>query len=99
MRTEKAIQKFDSPTGRAVAGGRSKRVVFFTMVLHPVKGWIRVGNAYPTRKAAAEWLPFVRGAWRGTRAKVTQCTVWLDANKVSEESRKVLDKKFNLDAD
>lgn len=54
-----------------------KRTVFFTMVMHPAKGWTRVGNAYPSRKAAADWLPFVRGAWRGLRAKVSQCAVRL----------------------
>lgn len=31
------------------------RRVFFTMVRHPIKGWTRVGNAYATRKAAADW--------------------------------------------
>jgi len=45
-----------------------KRTVFFTMVMHPANGWTRVGNAYPSRKAAADWLPFVRGAWRGVPA-------------------------------
>lgn len=76
-----------------------KRTLYFTMVLHPAKGWIRVGNAYPTRKGAQEWLPFVRGAWRGLRTKVSQCTVRFDGGAISEKSREVLDKRFNLDAD
>lgn len=67
-------------------------------VKHPAKGWTRVGNAYPSRKAAADWLPFVRGAWRGLRAKVSQCTVRLDGGKVCEQSRRLLDEKYNLDA-
>ena len=33
-----------------------KRTVFFTMVMHPATGWTRVGNAYPSRKAAADSL-------------------------------------------
>jgi len=75
-----------------------KRTVFFTMVDHPVKGWARVGNAYATRKDAAGWLPFVRGSWRGLRAKVSQCTLRLVDGQLSETSKRVLDKKFNLDA-
>ena len=75
-----------------------KRTVFFTMVMHPLKGWIRVGNAYPTRKSASEWVPFVRGAWKGLRVKVSQCTVYLENGKVSEKSRRLLDAKYNLDA-
>jgi hypothetical protein len=77
---------------------RTKRTVFFTMVRHPIKGWTRVGNAYPSRDAAKEWLPFVRGSWRGLRAKVSQCTLRLEAGKLCERSRRVLDEKFNLDA-
>lgn len=75
-----------------------KRTVFFTMVMHPAKGWTRVGNAYPSKKSASDWLPFVRGAWRGCRAKVSQCTLRIEDGKVCEESKRVLDKKFNLDA-
>ena len=75
-----------------------KRTVFFTMVMHPATGWTRVGNAYPSRKAAADWLPFVRGAWRGLRVKVSQCTVRLEGGKVCEQSRRLLDEKYNLDA-
>ena len=68
------------------------------MVMHPANGWMRVGNAYPSRKAAADWLPFVRGAWRGLRVKVSQCTVWLIGGKVCEKSRRLLDRKYNIDA-
>lgn len=75
-----------------------KRTLFFTMVMLPEKGWTRVGNAYPSRQDAAEWLPFVRGAWRGLRAKVSQCTVRLENGRVSEKSRRVLDEKYNIDA-
>jgi len=75
-----------------------KRTVFFTMVLHPVKGWMRCGNAYGSRHAATEWLPFVRGAWRGLRAKVSQCTIYLEDGKPCEKSRKLLDSKYNMTA-
>lgn len=75
-----------------------KRTLFFTMMMHPVKGWTRVGNVYPSRKAAADWLPFVRGYWRGMRVKVSQATVRLDDNgKICEKSRRLLDEKYNLD--
>lgn len=75
-----------------------KRTLFFTMVLHPSIGWIRVGRAYPSREAATDWLPFVRGYWRGFRARVSQCTVRIDGGKVCEKSRRVLDEKYNVNA-
>lgn len=73
------------------------KTLFFTMVMHPVKGWCRVGNAYPSKQAARDWLPFVRGVWRGLRVKIAQSTVELHDGHVSEKSKKVLDEKFNLD--
>lgn len=75
-----------------------KKTIFFTMVLHPSSGWIRVGPVYPSREAAREWLPFVRGSWRGCAAKVAQCTVRLEGGAVCEASRRVLDEKFNMDS-
>lgn len=75
----------------------SKWTVFFTMILHPGKGWIRVGNAYASRKSAAEWLPFVRGAWRGCRARISQCTLRLQGDELSEASKRRLDRQYNLD--
>lgn len=75
----------------------TKRTLFFTMVQHPVKGWARAGNAYPSRKAASDWVPFVRGASRGLAVKVSQVTVRFEGGKVTEQSRRVLDAKFNLD--
>lgn len=74
-----------------------KRTLFFTMVLHPSTGWTRVGNAYHSRKDASEWIPFVRGAWRCLRVKVSQCTVRFKDGVICEKSRKLLDVKFNLD--
>jgi hypothetical protein len=73
------------------------RRVWFTMVLHPVDGWTRVGNAYGSREAAVEWLPIVRGAWRGCRARVAQCTLRLVDGAPDERSARVLSEKFNLD--
>ena len=75
-----------------------KRTVFFTMINHPQSGWTRVGNAYGSRHAATEWLPFVRGAWRGLRAKVSLCTLYFEDGKVCEKSRKLLDTKYNMTA-
>jgi len=75
----------------------SKRTVFFIMVLHPFSGWIRVGNAYSTKKAAKSWEPFVRSAWRGLRTRVSSVTLeWIDGH-LSEASKGKLDKKFNID--
>ena len=45
-------------------GTTVRRTVYFTMVNHPLKGWVRVGNAYSSRKTAQGWLGFVRtSAW------------------------------------
>lgn len=74
-----------------------KRTVFFTMVRHPIKGWIRAGNAYGTKKEAASWLPFVRGAWRGCYVRVSQCTLRLQNGVLCEKSKRLLDTKYNLD--
>ncbi len=74
-----------------------KRTIFFTMV-RSSSGWVRVGPAYPSREAAREWLPFVRGSWRGCAAKIAQCTIRLDGGKVCEKSRRVLNEKFNMDS-
>jgi hypothetical protein len=77
---------------------RTTRRVFFTMVMHPVSGWTRVGNAYPSKESAQDWVPFVRRAWRGLRTRVAQCTLSFENGVLSERSRSVLDQKFNLDA-
>lgn len=53
-------------------GTTVRRTVYFTMVNHPLKGWVRVGNAYSSRKTAQGWLGFVRVAWRGL-----PCRVWM----------------------
>jgi hypothetical protein len=74
------------------------RRVWFTMVSHPAKGWMRVGNAYVSRDVAREWVPFVRGAWRGLRVKVSQCTLRWVNGQLDEKSRRTLDEKFNMDA-
>jgi hypothetical protein len=74
------------------------RRVWFTMVLHPLNGWIRAGKAYGSRDAAREWVPFVRGAWRGLRVKVSQCTLRWVNGQLDERSRRTLDEKFNMDA-
>ncbi len=75
-----------------------KRTVFFIMILHPANGWIRVGNAYGSRKIAQGWTGFVSKAWRGLRTKVSQCTITLEDGRPDERSRKVLDQKYNLNS-
>lgn len=77
---------------------QTTKTVYFTMVLHPVSGWMRVGNAYPSRGSAKDWVPFVRRAWRGLRTKVEPCTLEFEDGVLSEHSRRVLDQKFNLDS-
>lgn len=74
-----------------------ERTVFFTMVLH-FRDWVRVGNAYPSRDAAKEWVPFVRAAWKGLKTKVEPCKLSFVDGKLTEESRQLLDQKFNLDS-
>lgn len=71
--------------------------LYFTMILHPVSGWTRVGNAYSSMPTAKSWLPFVRGAWRGLRAKVSRCTIHLVDGQICERSLRVLSEKYNLD--
>lgn len=77
---------------------KASRRVFFTMVCHPVNGWMRVGNAYATHKAAAEWLSFVRGGWRGWKVRISSLTVhYGDDGKLTPATLRKLDEKFNLD--
>lgn len=76
----------------------TKQTVYFTMVCHPAQGWIRIGNAYRTREAAKDWLPFVRKAWRGLKGKVQACTLHFEDGVLTEASRRLLDEKFNLEA-
>jgi|UPI00057282B4 hypothetical protein len=78
---------------------RTTKTVYFTMILHPASGWTRIGNAYPSKAAAKDWVPFVRRAWRGLRTKVEPCTLLFDDGVLSEESRRELDQKFNADAE
>jgi hypothetical protein len=81
----------------AVPLDRLVRRVFFTMVLHPETGWTRVGRCYGTKESARQWLPLVRGAWRGLRVKVSQCTLRWKDGKMTEASRKALSEKFNME--
>lgn len=77
--------------------GTTKQTVYFTMVLHPLKGWVRTGQAKASRDDATQWLPVVRGAWRGCRTKVSQLTIRFVDGVMDEKSRITLDKKFNMD--
>ena len=74
-----------------------RRLVFFTMVLHPSQGWIRVGKAFTSKESAQGWVPFVRSAWRGCRTKVSRATFTWQDGVMTPQSKKVLDEKFNMD--
>lgn len=74
-----------------------KKTLYFTMVRHPKRGWIRCGNAFDSRANAQSWIPFVRRTWRGCAAKVAQCTLQFVDGKLSSKSVSVLDQKFNMD--
>jgi hypothetical protein len=75
-----------------------RRLVYFTMVLHPLNGWLRVGKAYNSRETAKGWLGFVRGAWRGCRVKVLSCPLTWINGKLNAASLRRLDVQFNMDA-
>ena len=75
-----------------------RRRVYFTMVLHPIDGWIRVGKAYNARETAKGWLGFVRAAWRGCRVKVLSCQLTWSDGKLNAEYIERLDVQFNMDA-
>lgn len=77
-------------------GNRVKRTLYFIMVWHPLKGRMRVGNAYGTRKNAQSWTRFVKADWRGLPVQVSQCTLTFQDGKLSPKSARTLDKKFNL---
>ena len=80
-----------------MSGEVTTRKLFFLMVEHPFKGWMRVGNSYSTRANAVGWRPFVRGAWRGfCRVKVSQFTARFVDGKLDDRSRATLDTKYNL---
>lgn len=84
-------------TGTPHSPGKTKRTVFFTMVLHPQKGWVRAGQPKASRDEAKWWLGVVRNAWRGCRVKVSQLTLRFVDGVMDEKSRITLDKKFNMD--
>lgn len=73
------------------------RRVWFTMVCHPVRGWIRVGRAFDSSAVARSWLPVVRGFWRGLRTRVSPLTLRWKNGRMTDETKKILSGKFNLD--
>lgn len=70
---------------------------YFTMVLHPFNGWIRVGKPYATRAIAKSWIPFVRKAWRGCKAKVETFTPKYENGEMNAESKRILLERYNFD--
>lgn len=77
----------------------TKKQVCFIMVLHPTRGSVRVGNAYPDKSSAREWVPFVRNAWRGLKTTVEPFVIEMHDGKITQECAKVLDERFNMDVD
>jgi hypothetical protein len=70
---------------------------YFTMVQGPA-GPYRAGNAYKSESTAESWRDFVSKAHRGLSVEVESVDVEFIDGKVSDESRRVLDERFNLDA-
>lgn len=77
--------------------GTTKQTVYFTMLLHPVKGWIRVGGAKATREDAKWWCRVIRNRWNPNRTRVSQFTFRLVDGVMDEKSKAVLNTKFNMD--
>ncbi len=75
----------------------SVRRIWFTMVLVPERGWVRVGRAYASKDVARGWLPFVSEAWHGLRTKVAQCTLRWERGQMTPRSRELLSAKFNME--
>lgn len=71
--------------------------VFFHMVDHPAKGWIRVGRAYESRHATKGWVSFIRARY-GWTVKISQCTICIENDQVCPKSIKILNDKYNMDA-
>ena len=67
------------------------------MVLHPFNGWIRVGRQYGSREVAQSWIPFVRKAWRGCKAKVETFRYKTVNGKLDSKSKSILLKRYNFD--
>lgn len=87
-----------TPAPKVGSSAIVRRRVYFTMVLHPLNGWLRVGKAYNARETARGWLGFVRSAWRGCRVKVLSCPLTWINGKLDAASLRRLDAQFNMDA-
>jgi len=70
---------------------------YFTMILHPFNGWIRVGRQYSSREVAQSWIPFVRKAWRGCKAKVETFRYKTVNGEMDAESKRILSWRYNFD--
>ena len=70
---------------------------YFTMVLHPFRGWIRVGRQYGSREMAKSWVPFVQKSWRGCRVKVEAFKFTSVNGVLTDDSRKKLAERYNID--
>lgn len=77
--------------------GRTKRKVFFTMMHHPAKGWIRVGRPFASREVAKSWVPFVEKAKGGAPVHVESFTLIFDNGSLTPACVKRLSARYNMD--
>lgn len=70
---------------------------YFTMVLHPFRGWIRVGRQYGSRDMAKSCVPFVQKSWLGCRVKVEAFKFTSVNGVLTDDSRKKLAERYNID--
>lgn len=91
MTTENKLPTAEGSPERLV-----RRRVYFTMILHPLNGWIRVGKAYAKREVAKSWLSFARSAWHKWPGKVSSCLLVTIDGEPDAATVKRLD-AFNMD--
>lgn len=73
--------------------------VYFNMILHPItEQWIRVGNAFSSSQEAKKWIPCVRKRWRICKVRVSSCNLVYKDGLLTDKSKELLDKKYNMDA-
>jgi hypothetical protein len=74
------------------------RRVWFNMVKTPT-GWMRVGNAFGSKEAAEDMLDLiVRGYYPGRETKAEPLDLNYVDGRLDEQTARILDEKFNLDA-
>lgn len=73
--------------------------VYFIMVQRPEppEGWTRVGKPYASQTTAESWVPFIRASQHGAKTEVVPCTLRFEDGVMTDESKKVLSTKFNME--